>query len=72
MDICYHLICECVEDGIVKIKFINSEEIDADLFMNWDIYLKSMQKKLVWKHEEVDVKVQQEGCQKMPLTYLVI
>ena len=33
VDIHYHLICEYVEDGIVKTEFAKSEENDADLFM---------------------------------------
>ena len=33
MDICYHLVHEYVEDGMVKIKFIKLEENDAGLFM---------------------------------------
>ena len=66
MDKCYsyHLICEYVEDGMVKIEFINSEENDADLFtknLPGNLFEKHS-KKLVWKHKEVDVEVQQEGC----------
>ena len=51
------------EYGMVKIEFIKSEENDADSFTEiyWEIYLKST-KKLVWKPEEVDVEVHQEGC----------
>ena len=78
MVIHYHLRCEYVEDGTVKIEFIRLEENDADLFMNLpDNLFEKHAKKLVWKHEEVDVEVQQEGCQKMmwnprvlSLTYL--
>ena len=46
VDICYHLICEYVEDGIMKIEFVKSEENYADLFMKnlLAIYLRSMQR----------------------------
>ena len=33
MDIHYHLIHEYVEDGMVKIEFVKSEESDANIFM---------------------------------------
>ena len=64
MDIHYHLICEYVENRMVKIKFIKSEENNADLFTKNLLgnLFEEHTKKLVWKHEEVDVEVQQEGC----------
>ena len=51
MDICYHLIHEYNEDGMVEIKFVKSEENDADLFMknspgNPTIYERSVVKKI--------------------------
>ena len=64
MDICYLLIHEYVEDRMVKIKFIKSEENDTDLFMKnlpGNLFDKHT-RKLVWKCEEVDVDMQQEGC----------
>ena len=64
MDIHYHLIHEYVEERMVKIEFIELEENDADLFMK-NLSGNSFEKhtkNLVWKHEEVDVEVQQEGC----------
>ena len=60
----YHLIHEYVEDGLVKIEFVKSEENNTDLFMKnllGNLFEKHA-KKLVWKHEEVDVEAQQEGC----------
>ena len=44
VDIHYHLLCEYVKDGMVKIKFVISEEIDADLFM------KNLPRNLFEKH----------------------
>ena len=63
-DICYLLIHEYVEDGLIKIEFIKLEENDADLFtknLPGNLFEKHA-KKLVWKYKEVDVEVQQEGC----------
>ena len=52
------------EDRMVKIKFAKSEENDVDSFMKNlpENFLEKHTKKLVWKHEEVDVEVQHEGC----------
>ena len=64
VDIHYHLIHEYVEDRMVKFEFVKSEENDADLFMKnllGNLFEKHA-KKLGWKHEEVDVQTQQEGC----------
>ena len=47
---------------MVKIKFIKSEENDADIFMKnlpGNLFEKHA-KKLIWKCEEVDGEVQQE------------
>ena len=47
-----------------KIEFAKSEESDADLFLKnlpGNLFEKHT-KKQVWKHEEVDVEVQQEEC----------
>ena len=55
---------EYIGDRMVKIEFIKSEENDAHLFMKnipGNLFEKHA-KKLVWKHEEVDVEAQQEGC----------
>ena len=59
MDIWYHLIHEYVEDRMVKIKFIKSEENNADLYMMnlpGNLFEKHT-KKLLWKCKEVDVEV---------------
>ena len=64
VDICYHLICEYVEDGVVKIEFVKSEENEADFFIKnllGNLFEKHA-RKLVWKCEEVDVEAQWEGC----------
>ena len=67
VDICYHLIHEYVEDGMVKFKLVKSEENNTDLVtknLPGNLFEKHA-KKFVWKCEEVDVEVQQEGCEKM-------
>ena len=53
VDIHNHLIHEYVEDGMVKIEFVKSEENDGDLFMKdlpGNLFEKHA-KKFVWKHE---------------------
>ena len=66
VDSCYHLIHEYIEDGMVKIKLMKSEENNTDLFtknLPGNLFKKHTNK-LVWKHEEVDVEVQQEGAKR--------
>ena len=48
MDVHYHLICEYVEDGMVKIQFLNSNENDVGLFtkkMSQETSMKNAQKR---------------------------
>ena len=33
VNICYHYICEYVEDGTVKVVFVKSSDNEADLFI---------------------------------------
>ena len=56
IDMRYHFVREFIEDGVVKVVFVRSEDNDADLFtknVSSDIYEKHMSK-LIWKKEEMD------------------
>ena len=63
MDIHYHLSHEYVEHGMIKIKFIKSVENNTDLLTKNSLghLFEKHRKKSVWKCNEVDAEVQQEG-----------
>ena len=51
IDTCYHFVQEFIEDGIIKIKFVRSEENKADIFT------KNVNQTLFQKHKQNFVKV---------------
>ena len=56
MYIRHHFVREVIEDGIVKIVFVRSEENDSDLFtknLNGELYQKHSDK-VVWDLEEYE------------------
>ena len=62
MYICYLLLCEYIEDGMVKLKFVKWKKMmQICLTLPGNLFEKHV-KNLVWNYEEVGVEVQQEGC----------
>ena len=56
VDIRHHFVREVIEDGIVKIVFVKSEENDSDLYtknLNGELYQKHSDK-VVWDLEEYE------------------
>ena len=67
IDIRISFVKEYQEDGIIIIKFVKSEENDADIFTKntTNVIFSNHQKKLVWDKTSVDDEVNQEPNQSM-------
>ena len=61
VDICYHFICQHIQEGTVKVEFLKSRENDADLFtknVNGETF-EEHRREMVWKHTEYEQVAQE-------------
>ena len=65
IDIRTSFVTEYQEDGKIIIKFVKSEDIEADMFTKntTNVFFQNHQKKLVWDRGNVDNEVNQELTQ---------